>query len=314
VNTTLGIDTNEKQILFYRENNFWYFHAENNGTKLQIKSGTSLANWNENAFEFYHNGNFKIPGLCTSHGLYNTSTLHQGAAATFLSNIVTNCLENQIQIMNINNFWYLSAAAYSQQLATNKLTLWPGYSINHFQEEPFEFYQNGNFKVPGVLYANNGVYSKGYTNDGIFYQVGTSNFQGNITCNNSITPIYNTPPQLTIYQIGGKTSMTFNENGTYTTGYNYVTATIPMGYYLVQGYLDLTPVTNHQTIVLGLSFETTSIEPELSQFYKFESTSRVYLQFNYYVNHDNDVNYNFIFYSNSTVVVTKGRCTFIRIA
>ena len=87
-----------------------------------------------------------------------------------------------------------------------------------------------------------------------------------------------------------------------------------MGYYLVQGYLDVTPVTNHQTIVLGLSFETTSIDSELSQFHEFQTTSRVYLQFNYYVNHDNDVNYNFIFYSNSTVVVTKGRCTFSRIA
>ena len=27
MNTSLGIDTNEKQILFYRENNFWYFNA-----------------------------------------------------------------------------------------------------------------------------------------------------------------------------------------------------------------------------------------------------------------------------------------------
>ena len=70
------------------------------------------------------------------------------------------------------------------------------------------------------------------------FQVGTSNFVGNITCDQSITPTYDFPPTFTINQIGGKRSMAFTENGTYTTGYNYVTATIPMGYYLVQGHLD----------------------------------------------------------------------------
>jgi hypothetical protein len=281
VNTTLAIDSNDKQILFYREHNFWFFNADNNDNKLIIKSGSgdlpSDNNWNNYAFEFYQNGDFTVPGKCSSTGLYNTSTLHQGGAATFLSSITSNCLQNQFQIHNVNNFWYLSAAAYSTQSATNKLTLWPGYTINHTQDEPFEFYQNGNFKIPGVLYAN------------------------------SLTPNYNTPPALAITQVGGKVSMSFDENGTYTTGYNYVTATVPMGYYLVQGYLDLTPVSNNQTIVLGLSFDTTSIDAEYSQYYKFESTARNYLQFNYYVNQENGVNYNFIFYSNSTVYVTKGR-------
>jgi len=153
VNTTLGIDTNEKQILFYRENNFWYFHAENNGTTLQIKSGTSLTNWNH-AFTFYQNGNLNIPGLCTSHGLYNTSTLHQGGEASFYSSIRTNCLENQFEIQNVNNFWYFNAPAYDFALATNKLTLWPGYSVNNFQAEPFTFYQNGDFNVPAKITCN----------------------------------------------------------------------------------------------------------------------------------------------------------------
>ena len=50
---TLGIDTNQEQIVFYRENNFWYFKAEENGEKLQIRAGTSFTNWNSDAFEFY---------------------------------------------------------------------------------------------------------------------------------------------------------------------------------------------------------------------------------------------------------------------
>ena len=50
-----------------------------------------------------------MPGTCSSNGLYNTSTLHQGGAATFLSSITSDCLENQVQIHNVNNFWYLNA-------------------------------------------------------------------------------------------------------------------------------------------------------------------------------------------------------------
>ena len=171
VNNTLSIDTNEKQIVFYRENNFWYFNTENNGTKLQIKSGTSLSNWNENAFEFYHNGNFKIPGTCESNGIYNTSTLHQGGDASFYDNIISYSLNNQIQIMNLNNFWYFNVPAYSTQAKTNKLMLWPRYSANHPQVEGFGFFQNGDFNAPGIVYAEGGI-----TNSGVLTQYAESMF------------------------------------------------------------------------------------------------------------------------------------------
>jgi hypothetical protein len=127
-------------------------------------------------------------------------------------------------------------------------------------------------------------------------------------------PIYADLPSLTITQIGGSASMSFSNNHSYTTGYNYVYTAITMGYYLVQGYLDLTPVTNNQTIVLGLSKQGDTIDDDYSLYHKFSNTDRVYLQFNYYVNVVSDGGYYFIFYSNSTVVVTKGKCTFIRIA
>jgi hypothetical protein len=107
--------------------------------------------------------------------------------------------------------------------------------------------------------------------------------------------------------------MNITNNHSYTTGYNYVYNGINTGYYLVQGYLDLTPVANNQTIVLGLSKENDTIYDDYSLYHKFSSTDRVYLQFNYYVNAATDGGYYFIFYSNSAVVVTKGKCTFIRI-
>ena len=162
--------------------------------------------------------------------------------------------------------------------------------------------------IPCAEETNNADYVTVRTQDGVHHAFSAS---GKYYYGDSLVPRYNTLPTLTTAQIGGQVTISFTENGTYTTGYKYVSATIPMGYYLVQGYLDLTPVSNNQTIELGLSFETTLINSAYSQYHKFESTSRVYLQFNYYVNHEN--NY-FIFYSNSTVYVTKGKCTFIRIA
>ena len=42
VNTTLGIDTNQEQIVFYRENNFWYFKAEDNGENYKSKQELHL--------------------------------------------------------------------------------------------------------------------------------------------------------------------------------------------------------------------------------------------------------------------------------
>ena len=89
---------------------------------------------------------------------------------------------------------------------------------------------------------------------------------------------------------------------------------VPTGYFLVQGYLDVTPTMTNQYIDFGLSFETTGLESDYSQYHKFQSADRVYLQFNYYVNEENLVNYNFIFYSNAAVGMTKSKCTFIRIA
>ena len=83
---------------------------------------------------------------------------------------------------------------------------------------------------------------------------------------------------------------------------------------MVQGYLDVTPTATNQTIEFGLSFETTSFEPQWSQYHKFQSNDRDYLQFSHYVNEENSVNYNFIFYSNSGLQITKSKCTFIRIA
>jgi hypothetical protein len=44
VNNSLSINANEKQIIFYQDNNFWCYNASTNSTKLNIKSGTLLTN------------------------------------------------------------------------------------------------------------------------------------------------------------------------------------------------------------------------------------------------------------------------------
>ena len=149
------------------------------------------------------------------------------------------------------------------------------------------------------------------TNAGVHHAFSTA---GNYYYANSLVPSYTSLPTLTTLQIGGTASASFNSGAYFTNNYHYVTVSLPLGYYLVQGYLDVTPTINQQYIDFGLSFENTSINTNWSQYHKFQSTDRVYLQFNHYVNHENNVNYNFIFYSNAALGMTKSKCTFIRIA
>ena len=82
VNTTLAIDSNDKQILFYREHNFWFFNADNNDNKLIIKSGSGDLptdnNWNNYAFEFYQNGDFTVPGNVDANKLMTRTMIHFG--------------------------------------------------------------------------------------------------------------------------------------------------------------------------------------------------------------------------------------------
>ena len=82
VNTTLAIDSNDKQILFYREHNFWFFNANNNDNKLIIKSGSGDLptdnNWNNYAFEFYQNGDFTVPGNVDANKLMTRTMIHFG--------------------------------------------------------------------------------------------------------------------------------------------------------------------------------------------------------------------------------------------
>ena len=148
------------------------------------------------------------------------------------------------------------------------------------------------------------------TNAGVHHAFSTA---GNYYYANSLVPSYTTLPTLTTLQIGGSTSAIF-DGSFYSSGYHYETVGLTLGYYLVQGYLDITPTVTNQYIDFGLSFETTTINANYSQYHKFQSSDRDYLQFNYYVNHENSVNYNFIFYSNAAIGMTKGKCTFIRIA
>ena len=77
-NTTLGIDAADKQLLFYKENNFWYFNPDNNN-KLVLRSGLeAVYNYNNYAFEFYQNGDFRCPGDVSGDSLVAKNTVWFG--------------------------------------------------------------------------------------------------------------------------------------------------------------------------------------------------------------------------------------------
>jgi len=149
------------------------------------------------------------------------------------------------------------------------------------------------------------------TNAGVHHAFSTT---GNYYYGNSIVPDYTSLPVLTTLQIGGSASASFGSSTYYSSGYQYIQVSLPEGYFLCQAYLDLTPTSTNQYIQFGLSFETNAFDNNLNQYHTFANTSRTFYQLNTYVSQDNNVNYNFLFYSNSGVMMTKGKCTFIRIA
>ena len=274
-----------------------------------------------NNFYFYQNAESTFAGTITANdgivaenAITNNSTLHQGGEATFLSSIKSTTAQNQIKIQSVNNFWYLSAPAYSTQNTTNKLTLWPGYTANNFQEQAFEFYQNGNFYVPGVMNANNGIYSKGMTNEGTMYQIGTTNFEGDITLNNSMNPNYQNLPSFTIDQIGGFIELDL-PNGTYLTGYSYSSYQLPKGYYLVIANLDVTPAQSSGTIYYGVSpYDYFNTSNPYKKYWSFSGSHTNGFIFTFYITNTTVRDYQFFIYTSITVTVASAKCTFIRIA
>jgi hypothetical protein len=241
-------------------------------------------------------GNVTSTGITNNtNTITNNSTLAQVGTSTFTGNITAN---NSISLGNTN---------------TDTVKIIINIVSNNISELALTPGDDGSSSTTVLLpiseeYSSNDYVTIRSSNAGVHHAFSTA---GNYYYRNSLVPSYPSLPTITTLQIGGSTSSSFEFNTYYFADYQYVTTTLPTGYFLVQGYLDVGPSMTNQYINLGLRFETTPIEPKYSQYHKFQSTSRVYLQFNYYVNEKNAVNYNCIFYSNASVTVTKGKCTFI---
>ena len=149
------------------------------------------------------------------------------------------------------------------------------------------------------------------TNAGVHHAYSTS---GNYYYGNSIVPSYASLPTLTTLQIGGSASVSFTSPFIYETGYNYVTQSLPKGFYIVQGYMDFSGGDTNQELEFGLSTQTTSITAQYYQKTTLLNVNRDYKEFNYYISHATNTNYNFIFKSSSSILMYKAKCTFIRIA
>ena len=87
-----------------------------------------------------------------------------------------------------------------------------------------------------------------------------------------------------------------------------------MGYYLIHGELDLTP-SGTGTFTYGLSQTNSGLDTNYTVNEYFSAATQRYLQFTFYVNNEIARTWYFMFKSSlASVTLTKGKCTFIRMA
>ena len=78
--------------------------------------------------------------------------------------------------------------------------------------------------------------------------------------------------------------------------------------------MDFSGGDTNQELEFGLSTQTTSITAQYYQKTTLLNINRDYKEFNYYISHATNTNYNFIFKSTGSILMYKAKCTFIRIA
>jgi len=285
-NTTLGIDAADKQLLFYKENNFWYFNPDNNN-KLVLRSGLeAVYNYNNYAFEFYQNGNFRCPGDVSGDSLVARNTVWFGDKESGDDNTDETYMQKRI----------ITSGAYN---ATE-------LCINVGDDG-----SNNIISIPVPEETGNTDYVTLGASNGIRHVFSTS---GNYYYANSIVPKYTNLPTLSTLQISGSEVLTF-ANGLYLTGYNYRSASIPIGYYLVIAHLEVTPDSStNKYIHFGISTTNNLYYSEWGKYYAFHSTHKDTFNFSHYIANDTARDYYFIFTANTEVEVTSSKCTFIRIA
>ena len=177
-----------------------------------------MNNWNSSSFDFYNNGNLRCPGDVSGNRLVARNTLWFGDQDYGATNTDDTYLQNNF-ITTLEDTGYNAselAITIGDDGLNDAITL-------PVAEEP------GNTDYVTVRSTNNGVHHDFSTTGNYYYA-------------NSLVPKYKNLPTLTTLQIGGSTDLTF-PNGTYLTGYNYRSASFPIGYYLVIGHLEVTPDT-----------------------------------------------------------------------
>ena len=75
---------------------------------------------------------------------------------------------------------------------------------------------------------------------------------GNYYYGNSILPRYSSLPNLSGTQIGGSYFVRYTANLGYYTGFHSLSISLPMGYYLANGYIAITPSAINLTLSIGL--------------------------------------------------------------
>ena len=252
--------------------------------------------------------NFKIYGdqkvQITNTSLTNYVDLTQTGDSTFMGAITANGVINANAGINIGSTANTDITKIIQNVVSSNMTELALYAGDEGT--------TSTISVPiAEESASTDFVTIRSTNAGVHHAFSTA---GNYYYGKSIVPSYSSLPTLTTLQIGGSTSVSFACASYNTFNYHWKDVALPKGYYLVHAYLDLTPSISNAILDYGLSSDNASINEEYAMFHQFTSTSRACVQFTYYINNSSTSTWYFIFWSTGTIIVTSGKCTFIRMA
>ena len=138
---------------------------------------------------------------------------------------------------------------------------------------------------------------------------------GNYYYGNSILPRYSSLPNLTGTQIGGSYFVGYTANLGYYTGFHSLSISLPMGYYLANGYIAITPSAINLTLSIGLGANDSTFLDDYIKTQKPTSLDRIYSDFSHYLKVTNTSTYYLNLYNSGSVEWLPPRyyCNFIRL-
>jgi Phage T4 tail fibre len=299
--------------------NSWYstgfINTYNNTCNAIInhRTGAFITNGDINT-----NGTVYCPIISGTNGLEHTTTLSTGIHNFKIAG-VQKVYINNTDLTNTVNLTQVGASTFTGAINANggiNGTFYPtnsGGSITGINGNAIIYTTDVHvMKVSGNEILN--VNSTNITaNRSIIANAGITSF-GNIVANNFAT-VYSSLPDFTGTQIGGSYFLGYAANLNYYTGFHSMSVSLPIGYYLANGYIAITPSAISLTLSIGLGANDSTFLDDYIKTQKTTSLDRIYSDFTHYLRVTTATTYYLNLYNGGTYdwLLTRYYCNFIRI-